>query len=142
MTTFVRSRRNDNVLIGFFALVLAGMAVRVGVEGRLVGTVVFGLLALAMVGLGVWLNQRPSREIRISPTEIIYVVKGHVTARIGHTEAAGRVMVHTQIQRGHAWFSLVDAEMTTGTSLPLDGFRIPAGGLQAACAEHGWHLVS
>jgi hypothetical protein len=142
VTIFVRRRRNDNVLIGFFVVVLLAVAVRAAMSGSTVVAVVAGLVAACLVGLGVWLQRRPPREIRVSPSEIVYVANGRVTERIGHAEAGGRVMVHTQIQRGHAWYSLVDAEMTTGTSIPLDGFQLLEDGFAAACTEHGWQLVS
>ena len=142
MTTFVRSRRNDNVLIGFFVVVLVAVAVRTAMSGSVVIAVVAALLAAGLVGLGVWLRRRPASEIRVSPNEIVYVANGRVTQRIGHAEAGGRVMVHKQIQRGHVWYSLVDADMTTGTSMPLDGFTLHEDGFAAACAEHGWQLVS
>jgi hypothetical protein len=142
VTTFVRRRRNDNVLIGFFVVVLAAVTIRAAMSGSTVVAVIAGLLAAGLLGLGVWLWRRPPREIRVSPSEIVYVANGKVTQRIGHAEAGGRVMVHTQIQRGHAWYSLVDADMTTGTSIALDGFTLLEDGFAAACTEHGWQLVS
>ena len=141
MTTFVRSRRNDNVLIGFFVLVLAGAVVRTATSGSTMLAVICGVLAVGLVGVGVRLASRPPSEIRVSPAEITYWSKLGSTLRIGHDEANGRVTVDKQVHRGHASFSLVDAAMATGTSIPLDGFRLPPGALATACADSGWELV-
>jgi hypothetical protein len=142
VSTFVRRRRNDNVLIGFFVIVLVAVAIRAAMSGSTIVAVVAAILVVGLVGLGVWLQRRPAREIRVSPSEIVYVANGRVTQRIGHAEAGGRVRVHKEIQRGHAWYSLVDADMTTGTSMPLDGFTLLEDGFAAACTEHGWELIS
>jgi hypothetical protein len=142
VTTFVRRRRNDNVLIGFFVVVLVAVTVRAAMSASTVVAVIAALLAAGLIGLAVWLRGRPPQEIRVSPSEIVYVADGRVAARIGHAEAGGRVMVHTEIHRGHAWYSLVDADRKTGASMPLDGFNLLEDGFAAACVEHGWQLVS
>lgn len=138
MTTFVRSYRDDNVLVGFFVLIAAVIAIRVQSP---TGTVVAAAVALAFVGFGVWLNRQPKRELRISPSEIVLVAKRGVVARIGHADAGGRVAVLKRIANGRAWFSLVAPSVPGSAEIPLEGFRLPNGALAAACASHGWALV-
>jgi len=138
MTTFVRSSRNDNVLVGFFALVAAGVAIRVP---NPVATVIAVAIALGFVGFGVWLNRQPRRELRISASEIVLVTKRGVTARIGRADAGGTVAVLKRIVKGQAWFSLVAPTLPEAPEIPLEGFPLPHGALAAACTANGWTLV-
>ena len=138
MTTFVRSYRDDNVLVGFFALASAAIAIRV--PGS-VATAVAGAIALGFVGFGVWLNRQPRRELRFSPSEIVLVAKRGVTARIGHAEAGGAVAVLKRIVNGRAWFVLVAPSLPGAPEIALDGFRLPHGALAAACTANGWELA-
>jgi len=139
MTTFVRSTQNDQVLIGFFALVAAAVAIRASSP---VTTAVAAAIATALVVFGLWLNRQPRWELRISPDEIALVTPRGARARIGHAEAGGTVTVRKRIDQGRAWFSLVAPAQPGAPGIPLDGFRLPAGALEAACRANGWTLVA
>jgi hypothetical protein len=139
MTTFVRSYRNDNVLIGFFVLVAAAVAVR---ALDAVVSAVAAAIAVGLVVFGVWLNRRPRWELRISPDEIALVTPRGATARIGRAEADGRVAVRKRIDNGRAWFSLVAPALPDASGIPLDGFPLEPGALAAACAANGWTLAA
>lgn len=138
MTTFVRSRRNDNVLIGFFVLVAGGIAIRT--QGSM-ASVIAAVIALGFVGFGVWLHRQPRRELRISTDEIVLVTKHGVTVRIGHAESSGTVAVLKRIIKGQAWFSLVAPSVPDSPEIHLDGFRMSHDELAVACTANGWDLV-
>jgi hypothetical protein len=138
VTTFVRSRRNDLVLVGLFVVMAGAAAVRAALAGSTVAAIVAGAIALGLVGFGVWLNARRGLELQVSADEIVLVGGGRVVGRIGCSEAGGRVAVEKQIIRGHAWFSVAAA---TGDRLPLEGFRMSFDELAAACEAHGWQLA-
>lgn len=138
MTTFVRSRRKDNILIGFFVMAAAAAAIRAQSS---VISVIAAVVGLGLVGLGVWLHRRPKRELRISPEEIVLVTKHGPTVRIGHAESNGTVTVLRRIVKGQAWFSLIAPTAPDSPEIALDGFRMSHEELATACTADGWELV-
>jgi hypothetical protein len=123
-------------LIWFFALVAAGIAVRVAFTGNTVLMVIFATIAVGLVGLSVWLRQQPPVQMHIDGQQIVLASPKRQLGRLSREETAGSVVVASVIHKGHlqAYLSKPGPEPWSGLS--LDGFD----GIQVAeaCTAHGW----
>jgi hypothetical protein len=140
MTTLVRSRRNDNVLIGFFVILAVVIVVRAAALN--VATIVAGAMAIGLTAAAVWANAQPSTELRITPTEITLVQRGEVRVRLDRAEANAKVQVRRTVHRGQASFSLVAPELPEWPGISLDGFPVGPEGVVPTCHQHGWEVVA
>jgi hypothetical protein len=136
VTTLTRSRRNDNVLIWFFALVAAGIAVRLAFAGNTVATAIFGVLAVSLIGFSLWLRSQPPLQMRIETAEIVLASPKRELGRINRQDTGGSVVISGVIRRGHLYAFLAAPGATPWSGLPLDGFDGTQVG--EACIAHGW----
>jgi hypothetical protein len=136
VTTLTRSRRNDNVLIWFFALVSAAIAVRVAFAGNTIAAVIFGVIAAGLVGLSVWLRTQPSVQMRIDAHEIVLASPKRELGRITRAETGGTAVVQGVIRKGRLYTFLTRPGATPWSGLSLDGFDRDQVG--EACAANGW----
>ena len=120
----------------FVAVIAADLATASTTGGKVVGSLIFGLLLVG--SLGIWITQRrhPS-ELRVSYDEIVRSERGRAARTVLLREDGPDLMfVLIRMQRGALWGL---AQPGGDTRLDVQNFRMPD--LRRALDAHGWRVL-